>query len=86
MNPNQPNNFQSFTNQYKPNQYANYQFPNQQQFTQNTLNIPKNNFHQGGSLSPTESHQINRNKLDRAMYSSTIEGTLPSKSFGLGKL
>jgi hypothetical protein len=36
------------------------------------LNIPKNNFQQPGSISPTDNHQFNRNKLDRAMYSSTI--------------
>jgi len=86
MNPNQPNNFQSYSNQFKPNQFNNYQYTNQPHLNQNTLNIPKNNFHQGGSLSPTDNHQINRGKIDRAMYSSTIEGTLPSKSFALGKL
>lgn len=86
MNPNQPNNFQPYSNQFKPPQYNNFQYPNQPQFNQNTLNLPRNNFHQGGSLSPTEAQNFNRNKLDRAMYSSTIEGTLPNKSFGLGKL
>ena len=86
MNPNQPNNYQPYSNQFKPNQNNTYQFSNQQQFNQNTLNIPRNNFQQGGSISPTDNHQVNRNKVDRAMYSSTIEGTLPSKSFGIGKL
>jgi hypothetical protein len=86
MNPNQPNNNPQYSNHFKPNQFNTYQFPNQQQFSPNTLNIQKNHFQQGGSRSPTDSHQLNRNKLDRAMYSSTIEGTLPSKSFGLGKL
>ena len=86
MNPNQPNNFQPYSNQFKPNQNSNYQFPNQLQFNQNSLNVPQGNFHQGGSLSPTEGHHINRTNLDRAMYSSTIEGTLPSKNFGLSKL
>jgi hypothetical protein len=36
------------------------------------LNVPKNNFQQPGTISPNDNHQFNRNKLDRAMYSSTI--------------
>ena len=86
MNPNQSNSNPQYLNQLKPNRFNAPQFLNQKNFSPNTLNVPKNYFHQGTSLSPTESHQVNRNKLDRAMYSSTIEGTLSSKSFGLGKL
>ncbi len=86
MNPNQPNNNPQYLNQFKPNQFNTHQFLNQQNYSPNTLNVPKNHFQQGNSLSPTESHQVYRNKLDRAMYSSTIEGALSSKSFGLGKL
>lgn len=86
MNPNQPNNYPPFNNPLKPNQYNPHQFSNQQQYNPNTLNLPKNQFQPPATLSPTDSHQVNRNKLDRAMYSSTIESTLPSKSFGLGKL
>lgn len=54
MNPNQPNNFQPYSGQFKSNQYNSYQFNPQTQFNQNTLNVPRSqNFHQGGSLSPT---------------------------------
>ncbi len=86
MNPNLPNSNSQYLNQFKPNQFNANQFLNQQNLSPNTLNVPKNHFQQGTSLSPTESHQLNRNKLDRAMYSSTIEGALSSKGFGVGKL
>ncbi len=86
MNPNQPNNYQPYSPQFKTNQLNNYQYTNQPHFAQNTLNVPRNNFQQGGSLSPTDGNQMNRNKIDRVMYSSTIEGTLPSKNFAFGKL
>lgn len=88
MNPNQPQqNFQPYSPQSKTNQYVPYQSPIQQnQYSQNTLNIPKNNYLQPGSLSPNEGSSFNRNKIDRAMYSSTIEPTLPSKNYTFGKL
>ena len=86
MNPNQPNNFQQYSPQFKPNQFSNYQYPNQPQFTQNSLNVPRSNYQQVGSVSPTDASQMNRNRLDRVMYSSTIEGTVPNKNFALGKL
>lgn len=88
MNPNQPNGYQPYPGQFKNPQLDSYKFSNQGQFGQNTLNIPQShNFNQGGSLSPTENHQLNRNKIDRAMYSSTIEPTnTASKNFTFGKL
>jgi hypothetical protein len=72
MNPNQPNNYPPYSNQFKPNQFNTYQPSNQQQLTQNSLNLPKNHFQQPGTISPNDTHHFNRNKLDRAMYSSTI--------------
>ena len=87
MNPNQPNGYQPYSGQLKNNQFSNYQYVNQPQFTQNTLNIPQShNFSQGGSLSPSENHQAQRNKVDRMMYSSTIEPTAANKNFTFGKL
>lgn len=86
MNPNQPSNFQHYSPQLKPTQFINYQNPNQQQYIQGQLNIPRNNFPQGNSLIPPDNNQMNRNRLDRVMYSSSIETTLPNKNFAFGKL
>jgi hypothetical protein len=87
-NPNHSNNYQRFT---PPQQYSNnYNNPNNylNLNNQNTLNIPNNN-QQYSFQTNVETLQFNnRNKPDRAMYSSTIEPSIYSanKNVGFGKL
>ncbi len=89
MNPNQPPHFQPYTVPYNNGSYANYQTNNQQQYHPNTLNIqPTQYLHQNNNAQniKTEYVPLQRNKLDKAMYCSTIETTNSNKNFSFGKL
>ena len=86
MNPNQPSNFQHYPPQVKPPQYINYRNLNQQHFTQNPTNVPRNSFAQGANLFPLDNNHFTKNRVDQVMYSSNIEIALPNKNFAFGKL
>lgn len=65
---NPPNYPSSLKNNFNPQNQ-----PTQQpQYTSNTLNLPHNYLTPTPTYSPTDNNSLNRNKIDRAMYSSTI--------------
>jgi len=91
MNPSSnPNGYQPYSNQYGNNSNNFKPNPNpqsqQQQFAQsnnNSLNVPQYGTYQNqGNTDNTLS--INKGKLDRAMYSSTIEPSTNTKPFSGG--
>jgi hypothetical protein len=89
MSPNQPPNYQRYTPQQQFTPSYNHQLTYSEQPNPHTLNnIPNPN--NPYSFQPNqETLQFNnRNKLDRAMYSSTIEPSVYSanKNVSFGKL
>lgn len=72
MNPNNFQNYQPSPPHFKNNLTPTYQYHIQQPHSPMTLNPPQNNFHHQGALTPTDNHLLNQNKIDRAMYSSSI--------------
>lgn len=89
MNPNQqPPNYQRYTPQHQFTTSYNNQPNFIHQPNQNTLNIPSNHNQYSFQANQETLQFNNRNKLDRAMYSSTIEPSMYSntKNVGFGKL
>lgn len=79
MNNNQPQPYQKYSSLHSnnpiPTSYNTNPIPQsnlQPQYYTNTLNLPKNDYSNNTYFSPSDNHSINRNKIDRAMYSSTI--------------
>ena len=89
MNPNQPPNFQPYSVPFNNGTYINYQTNNQQQCHSNTHNIqPTQYLHQNNHTQNLKNDYapIQRTKVDKAMYCSTIETTNNNKNFTFGKL
>lgn len=88
MNPNQPPNYQRFTPQQQYTPTYNHQPNYNNQPNQHTLNVPINNNPYSFQTNQDTIQFNNRNKIDRAMYSSTIEPSVYStnKNVSFGKL